>query len=170
MEGGSTLPITFFIGYLCTTFDKSPFTQDHLVTKLFAHADMPQHKKLIDPVFQLRVTSDPGMAAMIQAEIDNMPRKTRAKAQAIKQNALDAGLLLPEKKPKVRKPVLVTHIVYSSDEDSDSEPDDVFESERKPINPWSKISVLESADAWSVWEADEGSYHVLLASTSAAEH
>ncbi|KAL8877651.1 MAG: hypothetical protein Q9198_004367, partial [Flavoplaca austrocitrina] len=61
---------------------------------------MPQHKTLIDPVIQLRVTSDPGMAAMIQAEIDNMPRKTRAKAQAIKQNALDAGLLLPEKKPK----------------------------------------------------------------------
>ncbi|KAL8883121.1 MAG: hypothetical protein Q9192_007439, partial [Flavoplaca navasiana] len=134
---------------------KRPLTQDHLLAKLFAHADMPQHKKLIDPVFQLRVTSDPGVAAMIQAEIDNMPRKTRAKAQAIKQNALDAGLLLPEKKPKVRKPVLVTHIGYSSDEDSDSEPDDVFESERKPINPWPKISVLESADAWSAWGADQ---------------
>ncbi|KAL8887754.1 MAG: hypothetical protein Q9215_004728 [Flavoplaca cf. flavocitrina] len=113
---------------------------------------------------ELRVTSDPGMAAMIQAEIDNMPRKTRAKAQAIKQNALDAGLLLPEKKPKVRKPVLVTHIGYSSDEDSDSEPDDVFESERKPMNPWPKISALESADAWSAWEADQDYHDRLLRS------
>ncbi|KAL9627459.1 MAG: hypothetical protein Q9204_006549 [Flavoplaca sp. TL-2023a] len=113
---------------------------------------------------ELKVTSDPGMAAMIQAEIDNMPRKTRAKAQAIKQNAVDAGLLLPEKKPKVRKPVLVTHIGYSSDEDSDSEPDDVFESERKPMNPWPKISVLESADAWSAWEADQDYHDRLLRS------
>lgn len=145
-------------------------TQDHLLAQLSAHADMPQHKKLIDPVIQLRVTSDPGMAAMIQAEIDNMPRKTRAKAHAIKQNAVDAGLLSPEKKPKARKPVLVTHIGYSSDEDSDTEPDDVFESERKPMNPWPKISVLESADAWSAWEADQGSYDFLLASTLAAEH
>ncbi|KAL8767585.1 MAG: hypothetical protein Q9209_005957 [Squamulea sp. 1 TL-2023] len=97
------------------------------------------------------------MAAMVQATIDNLPRQTRAKAHAIKLNALEAGILSPEKKPKARKPVLVTHIGYGSDEDTDVEPDDVFEQDVKVRNPWPQVQKLESMMAWSVWNAGQGS-------------
>ncbi|KAL8779840.1 MAG: hypothetical protein Q9213_006755 [Squamulea squamosa] len=104
------------------------------------------------------------MAAMVQATIDNLPRKTRARAHAIKQNALEAGILLPEKKAKARKPVLVTHIGYGSDEDSDVEPDDIFEQDVKTRNPWPQVQKLESMMAWSVWNTEQDELDKVLVS------
>lgn len=117
---------------------------------------MPRRKKLTSRLSKTQGTSDAEKATLVQVTFDNFPRQTRATARVIKQNALEAGLIQPEKKPKPRKPVLVTRIVSSGSEDSDSEQEFTFESDRKAMNPWRQISQPESARAWSAWNAEQG--------------
>ncbi|KAI4254914.1 MAG: hypothetical protein L6R42_006995 [Xanthoria sp. 1 TBL-2021] len=117
---------------------------------------MPRRKKLTSRLSKTQGISDAEKATLVQVTFDNFPRQTRATARIIKQNALEAGLIQPETKPKPRKPVLVTRIVSSGSEDSDSELEFTFESDRKAMNPWRQVSQSESARAWSAWNAEQG--------------
>lgn len=119
---------------------------------------MPQQRKLRSRQHKIEGMSAAEQATLIQATLNNFPRQTRATARVIKQNAMEAGLIQPEMKPTPRKPVRVTRIVSIGSEDSDSELEFTFESDRKAMNPWRQVSQSESARAWKAWEAEQGSW------------
>ncbi|KAI4088756.1 MAG: hypothetical protein LQ339_008656 [Xanthoria mediterranea] len=123
---------------------------------------MPQQRKLRSRQHKIQGMSDAEQATLIQATLNNFPRQTRATARVIKQNAMEAGLIQPEMKPTPRKPVRVTRIVSIGSEDSDSELEFTFESDRKAMNPWRQVSRSESARAWRAWEAEHDSLDQLL--------
>ncbi|KAL8679541.1 MAG: hypothetical protein Q9186_004187 [Xanthomendoza sp. 1 TL-2023] len=122
---------------------------------------MPK-KKLTGLPEQFRIISDAD--SVLQATYDNLPRRTRARTQAIKQNAVEAGIIVPENKSRAGKPVYTTRMSYSDDEDSDTGPDDIFEADRAPLDPRppSLIKDSESIKAWERWDTKQREFNKIL--------
>ncbi|KAL8675670.1 MAG: hypothetical protein Q9224_007421 [Gallowayella concinna] len=122
---------------------------------------MPK-KKLTGLSEQFQRISDAD--SVLQATYDNLPRRTRARTQAIKQNAIEAGIIVPENRPMARKPAYTTRMSCSDDEDSDTEPEDIFEADRAPLDPRpsSLIKDSERTKAWERWDTKQREFNKIL--------
>lgn len=87
----------------------------------------------------------------VQFTLNDFSARTRGQASAMKRFAVEAGLLMPEKRTKPQ--------AASGSEKSDTESeDDAFAHVPHLQNPWEGISKQSTRQAWLVWDNEQGEH------------
>ncbi|KAL8720423.1 MAG: hypothetical protein Q9225_002713 [Loekoesia sp. 1 TL-2023] len=104
--------------------------------------------RLRKPLQSLPYEAD--MKEGVQAAINELSARTRKQVSAVKQNAMEAGILAPEMQPSAST---INPRLNAAAEDWDDESEaGPFRRVPKPKNPWPEISGSASLQLWLVWD------------------
>ncbi|KAL8685600.1 MAG: hypothetical protein Q9218_007660, partial [Villophora microphyllina] len=135
--------------------------EEHCVAA--ADWSMPTIKKEVDEIEQSVVNThvepntinlDTDLADAVDQTISGLSARTRARTKLIKQNAIEAGILAPQEKPKATRSLHLRSTPGATTIPSDSE-SDVFE-EENCLRDMSGKGV--DTAAWDAWEKAQGDF------------